>query len=215
MTESKYFHRPRVACDTVPMRPGPERLVRTLVEELSPHDDREAADRRWALEWVDSGAPLFRVAKPATPPHHLVVYAVLVDERRDAVLLVDHRKARAWLPPGGHVDPGEDPRRTVLREAEEELGLAARFHPALGREPFFLTVTRTRGADSHTDVTLWFVLEGDQRAAVTPDLREFAEVRWFGLGDGSRWEAERFDPEMSRFVAKLSAARLRLQEGTP
>ncbi|UBU14884.1 NUDIX hydrolase [Nonomuraea gerenzanensis] len=189
------------------MSPDPARpLIRALVAGIRPHDEREAADRRWTLDWVDSGAPLFRVAKPATPPRHLVVYAVLVDERRASVLLVDHLKARAWLPPGGHVDPDEDPRRTVVREVEEELGIAAPFHPGLGRDPFFLTVTPTRGADPHTDVTLWFVLEGDQRVPVTPDLGEFAEVRWFGLEDGGGWAADRFDPEMSRFMAKLGKA---------
>ncbi|GAA4968687.1 8-oxo-dGTP pyrophosphatase MutT (NUDIX family) [Nonomuraea thailandensis] len=180
-------------------------LVRALVEEMTPHDGREAADLKWTLDWVDSGAPLFRVAKPATPPCHLVAYAALVDRGRASVMLVDHLKARAWLPPGGHVDPGEDPRRTVLREVEEELGIAGRFHPVLGSAPFFLTVTRTRGADAHTDVSLWFVLEGDQQAPITPDLAEFAEVRWFALGGGARWAPDRFDPEMSRFVAKLEA----------
>ncbi|MFD0467089.1 NUDIX domain-containing protein [Nonomuraea thailandensis] len=143
-------------------------LVRALVEEMTPHDGREAADLKWTLDWVDSGAPLFRVAKPATPPCHLVAYAALVDRGRASVMLVDHLKARAWLPPGGHVDPGEDPRRTVLREVEEELGIAGRFHPVLGSAPFFLTVTRTRGADAHTDVSLWFVLEGISRRRSRP-----------------------------------------------
>jgi 8-oxo-dGTP pyrophosphatase MutT (NUDIX family) len=189
----------------MPLADQPRTLIRALVEGVSPHDDREAADRRWTLDWVDSGAPLFRVAKPATPPWHLVVYAALVDRDRASMMLVDHRTARAWLPPGGHVDPGEDPRRTVLREVDEELGIAGRFHPVLGSAPFFLTVTRTRGADQHTDVTLWFVLEGDQQAPITPDLAEFAEVRWFALDDGARWAPDRFDPAMSRFVAKLAA----------
>jgi 8-oxo-dGTP pyrophosphatase MutT (NUDIX family) len=40
------------------------------------------------------------------------------------VLLVDHKNARLWLPTGGHVEEGEDPRATVVRELKEELGLA-------------------------------------------------------------------------------------------
>jgi 8-oxo-dGTP pyrophosphatase MutT (NUDIX family) len=48
-------------------------------------------------------------------------------------MLVDHIKAGCWLLPGGHVDDGEDPRVTVVREAEEELAIAARFHPGLGK----------------------------------------------------------------------------------
>ena len=42
----------------------------------------------------------------------------------DHVLLVDHRMAQLWLPNGGHVEPGEHPRDTVVRELKEEIGLA-------------------------------------------------------------------------------------------
>lgn len=133
----------------------PRLVVRALVEGVSPHDALEARDRQWMLDWVDSGAPLFRLAKPATPPQHLAVYAALVDEQRESVMLVHHVKAKAWLLPGGHADPGENPCRTVLREADEELGISPRFHPVCDSAPFFLTVTQTRGADSHTDVTLF------------------------------------------------------------
>ncbi len=41
------------------------------------------------------------------------------------VLLHWHRKNRLWLPFGGHIEPGEDPVQTVLREVEEESGIAA------------------------------------------------------------------------------------------
>jgi 8-oxo-dGTP pyrophosphatase MutT (NUDIX family) len=43
----------------------------------------------------------------------------------DAVLLHWHAKIRAWLPPGGHVEPNEDPVQGVLREIKEETGLSA------------------------------------------------------------------------------------------
>jgi len=46
--------------------------------------------------------------------------------RPDAVLLHWHRKVRAWLPPGGHVEPNEDPVQTVLREVREEIGVPVR-----------------------------------------------------------------------------------------
>lgn len=72
-------------------------VVREHVVGVTPFDDREAADRQWMLEWIDSGAPLFRVQKPATPPQHLAVYAALLDEDTQSVMLVDHAKAKAWL----------------------------------------------------------------------------------------------------------------------
>lgn len=43
---------------------------------------------------------------------------------KGAVLLRLHEKYNYWIAPGGHVDPGEDINQAVLREIEEETGLA-------------------------------------------------------------------------------------------
>lgn len=40
-----------------------------------------------------------------------------------SALLHWHRKVKAWLPPGGHIEPNEDPVQAVLREVREETGL--------------------------------------------------------------------------------------------
>jgi acyl-CoA synthetase (AMP-forming)/AMP-acid ligase II len=52
-----------------------------------------------------------------------------------SLMMVDHTKAGCWLLPGGHVDDGEDPRKTVVREAQEELGTDVRFHERFGVRP--------------------------------------------------------------------------------
>jgi 8-oxo-dGTP pyrophosphatase MutT (NUDIX family) len=110
-----------------------------------------------------------------------------------------------WLFPGGHVDDGEDPRTTVLREAAEELQITGEFHPRFEDEPLFLTVTRTRGEHSHTDVSFWFVLAADQDMRIEADPREANQVRWFALDDAAEWAHDRFDPHMARFRDKLLA----------
>lgn len=187
------------------MHPDDPRLVvRDRVMAVTPVDDRETADQEAILEWIDSGVPLFRTAKPATPPKHLCVYFALVDDDARSVMLVDHIKAQAWLLPGGHVDDGEDPCWSVEREAFEELQITPKFHERLGNgQPFFLSVTKTRGEFSHTDVTLWFALQGDIAAEIRPDPGEFREVRWYRLDDDTNWAAACFDPNMQRFVAKV------------
>jgi 8-oxo-dGTP diphosphatase len=168
---------------------------------------REAADRADILAWVASGQQLFRTAAPATPPKHLVVYFIPVDVANRCLLLGDHRKSGLWLPPGGHVEEGEDPRQAVIREAREELGIAAEFHPGLGGgKPFFLTVTPTNSVRSHLDVDLWFVLRARRDEPLRPDPREFKDAYWFGLDEHRDWSAGAYDPVMHRFAGKLRSA---------
>lgn len=181
----------------------PRAVVQDLVAGVAPFDEHEAEDKATTLQWVRSGAGLFRIARPATPDKNLCVYFALFDDARRSVLLVDHVKAGLWLFPGGHVDDGEDPRTTVLREAAEELQITGEFHPRFGDEPLFLTVTRTRGEHSHTDVSFWFVLAADQDMRIEADPREANQVRWFALDDPTEWAPDRFDPHMARFRDKL------------
>lgn len=92
----------------------------------------------------------------------------------------------------------------MVREAHEELGIDARFDPVCGGEPIFLTVTRTRGEGSRTDVSFWFVLAGDEDMALQRDPAEARELRWWPIDDAALWEpAEQFDPGMMRFLDKL------------
>jgi 8-oxo-dGTP diphosphatase len=183
----------------------PRQTVRLLAAEVVPADETEATQQQQILAWIDSGAPLFRTVKPATPPQHLAVYFALLDDADRSVMLVDHVKSQSVLLAGGHVDDLEDPRISVLREAEEELRIAAKFHDIAGDRPFFLSVTRTRGQDTHTDVTLWFVLAASRHQQLQPDPDEFTAVHWLPL-DSTDWTAERFDPHMARFASKLIAA---------
>lgn len=168
--------------------------IAELVGAIVPYDLLEAEQICMTLAWIDSGAPLHRTQKPATPPQHLVAYFVLVDPARHKMLLVDHKTAGLWLPSGGHVEPGEHPRDTVIRELCEELQLEARF---LWTDPIFLTVTKTVGQSAgHTDVSLWYVLHADCTQGLNYDSEEFHGVAWFAL-DGL--PLTRTDPHLGRF----------------
>ncbi len=174
--------------------------LQALVAAIEPLDSEEREHIDATIRWLASGAPFVRTVPPDVPPQHLVSYVVLVDHAAQKLLLVDHHKARLWLPGGGHVEPGEHPRTTAARELGEELGVEALF---VDDAPLFLTVTRTVGAVAqHTDVSLWYILHGSADEPLHFDQGEFAGVCWFGF-DAVPWQ--RSDPHMRRFVAKLRA----------
>jgi len=69
------------------------------------------------------------------------------------------------------IHPGEHPRDTALREAEEELSIEGQF---LREGPIFVTVAETVGQTAgHTDVSLWYILRGDRTAELDYDNSEF------------------------------------------
>jgi 8-oxo-dGTP diphosphatase len=170
--------------------------IRREIEAIEPADAVESDHRADALAWVVSGAPLFRVSKPALPPKHLVGYFVVTDGKR--LLLVDHKNAQLWLPPGGHVEADEHPRDTVTRELREELGLVPTHDIAA---PIMITCDATVGLTAgHTDVCLWYVVRTEVASVIRHDEEEFNEVRWFDFAD---IPFERSNPSMRRLLAKL------------
>ncbi|NKZ39498.1 NUDIX hydrolase [Oleiagrimonas citrea] len=172
--------------------------IRAELRSIRPLDAMENDHLTDALAWVESGAELCRLAKPATPPKHLVAYFAVVDDGH--ILLVDHRNAQRWLPTGGHVEPGEHPRQTVARELKEELGLAPG-HPIAA--PLMVTCTTTVGLTAgHVDVSLWYVVHAERTQPIVFDEGEFLAARWFVF---DQVPFARSDPHMPRFIAKLAA----------
>jgi 8-oxo-dGTP diphosphatase len=181
--------------------PALREQIYTEIRSLAPCDDLEREDQQDVLRWIESGAQLWRLMKPATPPKHLISYFAVVDD--DHILLVNHRAAGRWLPAGGHVEPGEHPRATVSREALEELGLEAEF--LNDGQPLLISLTHTVGATAgHVDVSLWYVLKGSRTQPVLFAESEFTEVNWFPFAEVP---FDRADPQLRRFLHKLQICR--------
>ncbi|HEU4966281.1 MAG TPA: NUDIX domain-containing protein [Candidatus Saccharimonadales bacterium] len=175
------------------------------VNQISPWDDLEQGHIADALAWIASGVNIFRIAKPDKPPKHLVSYFVLIDPDHRSLLLGDHIKAQLWLPNGGHVEPNEHPRDTVIRECMEEV-----YRPAVflkqNEQPFFITCTETGGlTPGHTDVSLWYLLRGSIHDSLNFDRGEFTDMNWFSFQEVLESHPTIFDPNMHRFTQKLVA----------
>lgn len=177
--------------------------IKAEVSKVRPFDDLEREHINDVISWIDSGVQIFRIQKPDKPPKHLVSYFVLIDTDAKSLLLVDHLKAQKWLPPGGHVELNEHPKDTVNREIREELGKDAKYFGNYD-SIFFVTEAQTVGLTAgHTDVSLWYILEGIAAEPLEFDKTEFKAIRWFGFDDVLNTPIERLDPHLHRFVGKL------------
>lgn len=52
---------------------------------------------------------------------HICCYFLPVNKKTNSIYLVDHIKAKTWIPPGGHIEKNETPTQTINREFVEEL----------------------------------------------------------------------------------------------
>ncbi|HEY9715512.1 MAG TPA: NUDIX domain-containing protein [Chroococcales cyanobacterium] len=78
---------------------------------------------------------------PLSLDNHFTASGVVIC--REHILLVHHKRLDAWVPPGGHIEPGEFPHETVIREVLEETGVNVEIYspplPETGDpEAFFL-----------------------------------------------------------------------------
>ena len=169
--------------------------IRREIQTTDPLDQLEIDTIEAVINWIDSGEELCRLKKPDVPNKHLVSYFAVVDG--EYLLLVDHINAELWLPTGGHVEPGEHPKQTALRECLEELNIVGEF---LVDDPILITSTETVGKTSgHTDVSIWYALKGNRKAQVDYDEGEFKGVKWFHKDNLPKAT----DPHLNRFVEKL------------
>lgn len=171
-------------------------VIRDKISKIQPFDIQEAADKVDSLKWIDSGTELFRTSQSQTIDKYLISYFVMVDG--DYILLTENKSAHLWLPNMGHVGLEEHPRVTVIRKANEELGILPKF---LQPKPLFVSQTKTVcETGTRTGVSIWYVVAGDQTKELSYDETEFADMKWFHRDDLPYGLS---DPNFKRFIQKL------------
>jgi len=148
------------------------------------------------------------------PTRHFTATGFVVHD--DCVALHWHPKVKAWLPPGGHIAPNEDPVQAVLREIEEETGLRAEVvstapgieleYPSQVTAPFTIMVEDIHdpvdGFHQHIDMIYFCRLKG-----ASEPLND--GWRWVGrerLADGLALDDGRSEPEAPPEDVRLLAA---------
>lgn len=144
------------------------------IQYVVPYDTVEQGTHAEVLEWVAGSEPL---TKAESPTQHLGAVAFVTTVKTDKVFLINHRKAGAYLMPGGHVDVGNTLQRTIEEELAEELGLDVDMSQSM---PFYVAKVLTQGKNAgHHDITAVFRVIVDPETEFTIQEKEADKAGWF------------------------------------
>lgn len=121
---------------------------------------------------------------------------------RDGLVLVARRlpggeMGGTWEFPGGKLESGEDYAQALIREFEEEFGVAVRAGEKLGQAWF-------EHSGKHYELAaLTINLESSGLEPGTLELREHSEIRWVGAEDLAALELSDSDRSLLPFLIHL------------
>ncbi|MFN0071830.1 MAG: NUDIX hydrolase [Chloroflexota bacterium] len=118
---------------------------------------------------------------------HFTVAVFVVWNQR--VLLHKHAKLGMWLPPGGHIEPGELPDDAAIREVHEETGVTALLHGARGLpisypqqliQPAGIQVEDIGPGHQHIDL-IYFAAPTAHGWEIHPEHARSVQAGWYEL----------------------------------
>jgi len=177
--------------------------LRSLLSALAPADAVEFGHKARILQLLsESEAPFSRTQ---FVPGHVTASAFIVNQARDALLLILHSKLGRWLQPGGHVEA--DDANVVCsaeREIREEVGLSdLTSNGVLDVDVHRIPAYREQPAHEHFDVRFWFTAQQTHVIAGS-DARA---ARWVSIADMLQPSTNgtlQHDESVLRAVRKLS-----------
>ncbi len=110
---------------------------------------------------------------------HFCVGVLVLNKHRRKMFVGHHIKSDSWMGAGGHMEEGESPLQTVVRECKEELGLTVE-RATLFDLTHFDDVNR-KGCAQHYDFS--YRVDLDSLPSLTADIGEFHEADWYSFGD--------------------------------
>ena len=122
-------------------------------------------------------------------PAHITGSAWVLNPAWDHALMLHHRKLDMWLQPGGHADGDHDMLRVVLKETQEESGIALDDIQVLSTAIFDVdihTVFDNEHFDRHDHFDIRFLLQVDDALPI-PGNDESHQVRWIPLEEVSHF----------------------------
>lgn len=132
-------------------------------------------------------------------PRHYCSFFLPYDQKQKKIYLGWHKKADDWIPPGGHIEPGETPSAAAIREMQEELQTTITLDQI---EPFNLSVKSINrpevGCMAHYDV--WHLVHIPEQP-FDYLKKEYHDAGWFTIPDGLAKITK--NPDFAAIIATL------------
>lgn len=112
-------------------------------------------------------------------PDHYTAYLVPFHKPTKSIFAGNHKKSGFWIPPGGHIDCGETPVKTAVRECKEELSYEITPHMTSFFNISSIEIHNRKECTRHLE--FWFRIDMPEQIDFNFDRREFYEARWFTI----------------------------------
>ncbi|HEX6899294.1 MAG TPA: NUDIX hydrolase [Thermoanaerobaculia bacterium] len=111
--------------------------------------------------------------------HHRSAGGLVVQGSR--ILLISTQSGRRWQLPKGHIEEGETPEQTAVREVREETGVTGRVVAPLPGVEYWFIERGQRRVHKRVDYFLLDYVSGDPADF---DAREVSGAEWFSWDEG-------------------------------
>lgn len=177
-------------------------MLQAAWDEITPLLNPSLLDVATFDAWMDlkNGSQVH--TKKEGNPRHYCSFFLPYDKKAGKIYLGHHIKADDWIPPGGHIEPGETPSDTAVREMMEELKVTITKDLL---EPFSLSVKPINrpevGCMAHYDV--WHLVHLPAQAGIPFDYlkSEYYDAGWFTVADGVKKITK--NPDFAQIIEKL------------
>lgn len=153
-------------------------MWRRIIEEIKDSSELVVAEQGVGerfLERLRQG----RIYKEESRPDHVCVF--MVPYYKGEVFVGHHKKANAWIPPGGHLEMGELPQEAVKREFVEELQYQIDKEKVVLFGLSKLEIERA-GSICKRHWDMWYgVLFEEEKPEFVYEPREFYAAEWVGI----------------------------------